>query len=299
MHNGKSECFPEGKRVVVCQKNPQDLPAAAQPENRSNFTMKKPMYRLAMIATVASTLLISSPIFAVGIDEQIESTAKRTYVFKTYLKDDNIKMQVNDGAVTLTGTVSDVSHKALAGETVAGLPGVKSVDNKLVEKSGAPAAKSDAWLITKVKTTLLFHKNVNGLATEVTSQKGSITLRGHAASMAQKDLTTEYAMDVEGVKNVKNEMKVANAPVKTTPQVFTTKVDTVVDAIDDASITALVKATLLNHRSTSVINTTVETQDGVVTLGGKAKTAAEKDLAGKFAGDVQGVQKIVNNMMIL
>ncbi len=261
--------------------------------------MKKPMYRLAIIATMASTFLISSPIFAVGTDDQIEATAKRTYVFKTYLKDDNIKLQANEGAVTLTGTVSDLSHKSLAAETVAGLPGVKSVDNKLVEKSGVPGAKSDAWLITKVKTTLLFHKNVNAMATEVTAQKGIITLRGNAASMAQKDLTTEYAMDVEGVKNVKNEMKVAKTAVKTTPQVVTSKVDTAVDSIDDASITALVKVTLLNHRSTSMINTTVDTKDGVVTLGGKAKTAAEKDLAGKFAGDVQGVNKIVNNMTIM
>ncbi|MFH0782261.1 MAG: BON domain-containing protein [Pseudomonadota bacterium] len=261
--------------------------------------MKKPMYRLAMIATVASTFLINTQLFAVGTDDQIESTAKETYVFKTYLKNDNIKMQAKDGVVTLTGTVSDTSHKSLAAETVAGLPGVTSVDNKLVEKSGAPAAQSDAWLITKVKTTLLFHKNVNSLATEVSAQKGIITLRGQAASMAQKDLTTEYAMDVEGVKNVKNEMKVANAPAKTTTNVIATKVDTVVDSIDDASITALVKATLLNHRSTSSINTTVDTQDGVVTLGGKAKTEAEKVLAGKFAGDVNGVTKIVNNMTII
>ena len=261
--------------------------------------MIKPIYRLAMIATVASTFLISSPIFAVGTDDQIESTAKRTYVFKTYLKDDNIKLQANEGVVTLTGTVSDTSHKSLAGETVAGLSGVKSVDNKLVEKNGAPAAKSDAWLITKVKTTLLFHKNVNATGTEVTSQDGIITLRGHASSTAQKDLTSEYAMDVEGVKNVKNEMSVAIASIKTTTPATTTKLDTVVDSIDDASVTGMVKATLLSHRSTSAINTTVDTKDGVVTLGGKAKTAAEKDLAGKFAGDVNGVTKIVNNMTVI
>ena len=105
-------------------------------------------------------------------------------------------------------------------------------------------------------------------------------------------------MDVEGVKNVKNEMNVANAPIKTTTPATTSKVDTVVDSIDDASVTGMVKATLLSHRSTSAINTTVDTKDGVVTLGGKAKTAAEKDLAGKFAGDVNGVTKIVNNMTV-
>ncbi len=260
--------------------------------------MKKPMFRLAIIATMASTFLISSPIFAVGTDDQIESTAKSTYVFKTYLKDDNVKVQANDGVVTLTGTVSDVSHKSLAAETVAGLPGVKSVDNKLVENSGAPAAKSDAWLTTKVKTTLLFHKNVNAIGTEVISKNGNVTLRGQASSMAQKDLTTEYAKDVEGVVNVKNEMKVASAAIKTGEKPIAKKIDTIGESVDDASITALVKTTLLYHRSTSALKTTVDTKEGVVTLGGKAKTAAEKDLAGKFARDVNGVQKIINNITV-
>ena len=262
--------------------------------------MKKTLNRIAIMATVASTLFIGTPLFAANTDDRIEASAKESYVFKTYLKDDNIKMQSKDGVVTLTGTVVDGSHKSLAGETVAGLPGVKGVENKLEEKSGAPAAQSDAWLITKVKSTLLFHKNVNAMGTEVMAQDGTITLRGDASSTAQKDLTGEYAMDVEGVKKVNNEMKVVgSAPVKTDKKAVAIKADTVGDKIDDASITALVKGTLLNHRSTSALNTTVETKNGVVTLGGKAKTAAEKDLAGKFAGDVNGVSKVINNMTVL
>lgn len=258
--------------------------------------MKNPMYRFALIATVASTFLINDPLFASEIDDRIESAAKETYVFKTYLQDDNIKMQSKDGLVTLTGTVSEASHKSLAGETVAGLPGVKRVDNKLVEKDGAPAAKSDAWLITKVKTTLLFHSNVNAIGTEVLAENGTVTLRGEATSVAQKDLTTEYVMDVEGVTQVNNEMTVANAAIKTDKNAMTKKADTVGEAIDDTSITALVKATLLNHRSTSALKSTVNTKEGIVTLGGNATSAAAKDLAGKFAGDVRGVKKVVNNM---
>ncbi|HBG19625.1 MAG TPA: transport-associated protein [Desulfobulbaceae bacterium] len=255
--------------------------------------MKNPMYRFALIATVASTFLINVPLFASGTDDRIESAAKETYVFKTYLQDDNIKMQSKDGLVTLTGTVSEASHKSLAGETVAGLPGVKGVDNKLVEKDGAPAAKSDAWLITKVKTTLLFHSNVNAIGTEVLAENGTITLRGEATSVAQKDLTTEYVMDVEGVTQVNNKMTVANAAIKTDQNA---KVDAIGEAIDDTSITALVKATLLNHRSTSALKTTVNTKEGVVTLGGNATSPAAKDLAGKFARDVRGVKKVINNI---
>jgi osmotically-inducible protein OsmY len=257
--------------------------------------MKNPMYRLALITAVASTFVFNVPLFASGTDDQIESTAKKTYVFKTYLKDDNIKMQSKDGLVTLTGTVSEPSHKTLAGETVAGLPGVKRVDNKLEEKDGVPAAKSDAWLITKVKTTLLFHSNVNAIGTEVLAENGIVTLRGEATSVAQKDLTTEYVMDVEGVTKVNNEMTVVDA-AKTEKSAVTKKADTMGEAIDDTSITALVKVTLLNHRSTSALKTTVKTEKGVVTLEGNASRAAAKDLAGKFASDVRGVKKVINNM---
>jgi len=44
--------------------------------------------------------------------------------------------------------------------------------------------------------------------------------------------------------------------------------------------------------------TKVKTKNGVVTLGGKAKNAAVKELATKFANDVRGVKR-VNNLMTI
>ena len=70
------------------------------------------------------------------------------------------------------------------------------------------------------------------------------------------------------------------------------------DKIDDASITGLAKMTLLYHRSTSALNTSVTTKNGVVTLTGKAKNAAEKDLATKYVKDVNGVKSVKNQMTI-
>jgi osmotically-inducible protein OsmY len=172
------------------------------------------------------------------------------------------------------------------------------VGNKLEIKGEVPAAHSDAWLITKVKTTLLFHRNVSTTQTEVFAKNGTVTLRGEAASAAQKELTTEYAKDVEGVKNVKNEMTVSTAAMKPGEKTMGEKMDAMTESIDDASITGLVKTTLLYHRSTSVLNTTVETKGGVVTLGGKAKNAAEKDLATKLVSDVYGVKSVNNQMTI-
>jgi len=56
--------------------------------------------------------------------------------------------------------------------------------------------------------------------------------------------------------------------------------------------------TLLYHRSTSALNTSVTTKKSVVTLGGKASNAAELDLATKLANDVNGVKGVKNRMTI-
>jgi osmotically-inducible protein OsmY len=247
------------------------------------------MYRVALMVAAVVLLAISVPVHASTMDDRIESTARKSYVFKTYLQADDIKIQSRDGVVTLTGIVSEESHKSLAQETVAGLPGVKSVDNRLEVKGAPPTANSDEWLRDKVKVTLLFHRSVSGFKTEVNVKDGIVTLQGEATSQAQKDLTTEYAKDVEGVKDVNNEMTVTETSKKTR---------TVGEKIDDASITAQVKMTLLYHRSTSALNTKVETKRGVVTLSGKASNAAELDLATKLANDVNGVKVVKNRMTI-
>ncbi|MCK9420000.1 MAG: BON domain-containing protein [Nitrospirae bacterium] len=250
----------------------------------------KTIYSAALMAAVMALLVISAPVHASKTDNRIESSAKKSYVFKTYLKEDDIKIDSKNGAVTLTGIVSEEYHKALAQDTVSGLPGVKSVDNKLEVKGERPAENSDAWLTAKVKTTLLFHRSVSGFKTEVNAKDGIVTLQGEATSQAQKDLATEYAKDVEGVKAVNNEMTVSKTAKKAHR--------TTGEKIDDASITAQAKMTLLFHRSTSALNTKVMTKHGVVTVSGKAKNAAEKDLVTKVVDDVNGVKSVKNRMTI-
>jgi osmotically-inducible protein OsmY len=211
-------------------------------------------------------------------------------VFKTALKDDSIKTDSKNGVVTLTGTVAKASDKSLAEDTVASLPGVKSVDNQLVVSGAQPAEHSDAWITMKVKTALLFHRNVSATGTTVYTKDGIVTLQGEASSMAQKELTTEYAKDIDNVKSVNNEMTIAKTPVVPS--------ETAGDKIDDASITAQVKSSLMSHHSTSALHTGVTTADGVVTLSGVAQNDAEKSLVTKLATDINGVTSVINNMTI-
>jgi len=247
------------------------------------------MNYLKVFTAVTVALLLSGTLaLASEMDQNIESSAKNSYVFRTYLKDDAIRTKSINGAVTLTGTVAEESHKSLASETVANLPGVKSIDNQLVSKG--PAEESDGWISMQVKYSLLYNRHVSGINTQVFVTDGIVTLRGEVGNQAQKDLAGEYAKDIKGVKDVKNEMTIAK--VSREPKL------TMGDKIDDASITAQVKMALLTHKSTSFFKTGVDTNNGEVTLSGVTSSAAAKDMAAKVANNVNGVTGVINNMTI-
>jgi hyperosmotically inducible periplasmic protein len=256
--------------------------------NKKEFI--KATYHVVLIAAVVVLLIISTPVHASKMDDRIESSARNSHVFKTYLNNDDIKIQSKHGMVLLTGFVSEESRKELAQETIACIPGVKGVDNRLEVKDASSMANSDAWIRDKVKITLFFHRSVSASATEVDVKDGIVTLKGSAADQTQKELTTVYAMDVGGVKDVKNFMTVSHdsTTTKTTGE----------NDIDDASITAQVKLGLMYHRLTYPIHTKVVTHNGKVTLHGKAGSSDILDLATRIANDVNGVKSVDNRMTI-
>ena len=225
----------------------------------------KAMYPLALVMATAALLGSSVALRASETDDNIESSFKNSIIYKTFLKDEHIRISSKDGAVTLSGDVSSDTHKPMAQTTAEALPGVKSVDNRI--------------------RVLL---NVNADKTEVSLN--NVRRVPFYPIPAQKEQTTEFAKDVEGVKEVENGMSVAKASEK--------PAETVGESINDASITAQVKKSLSSHRLTSVLDTKVTTINGIVSIGGKASNGTQKDLVTKLVTDVNGVRSVVNHMTI-
>ena len=242
----------------------------------------------SLLATSAVCLFASS-----GTDRKIEDAAKASYNFRTVL-DNKVSISVREGVVTLTGTVADKDLKTIAEDTVSNLPGVLHVDNQITFD---PALKehSDAWIALKIRYQLLVHANISYNNTKVYVQDGVVTLTGTAENMAQKELTAEYAKEIDWVKSVKNEIVVAEPKAKPEPAATS---ETAGETIDDISITAHVKYALLVHESTSALKTKITTTDGVVVITGEAANDAEKSLVGKLAGAIRGVKSVTNNMTV-
>jgi len=73
----------------------------------------KATYRVALMAPAVPLLLTRGPVHA-SEEDGIESSTRKSYVFKTYLKVDDIKIRSKDYVSTLTETVADDFSKSLA-----------------------------------------------------------------------------------------------------------------------------------------------------------------------------------------
>jgi len=68
--------------------------------------------------------------------------------------------------------------------------------------------------------------------------------------------------------------------------------------IDDAKITAALKAKLAAEKISTVTRVDVGTNQGVVALNGTVQTEAMKTRAEQIAREVKGVREVVNNLRI-
>ena len=168
-------------------------------------------------------------------DATITASVKSKLLWNDHTDGLEIDVDTVDGRVTLTGTADTAEAKQIATRLARNTDGVVGVDNKLTldtnrageEKIGqadeaddddaddkvvaatdgdpdtAPSADvTDGWITTKVKSTLLLSRWVDGTDIDVDTKDGAVTLTGVAESQAEHDLAIELARDIKGVKSV-------------------------------------------------------------------------------------------------
>jgi hyperosmotically inducible protein len=68
--------------------------------------------------------------------------------------------------------------------------------------------------------------------------------------------------------------------------------------VDDASITASVKSTLVADKAANLTRVDVDTDNGVVSLNGIVESADQKARAAQLASGVDGVREVINNLQV-
>lgn len=242
-----------------------------------------------MLLAVSPLALRADP----ATDRKIEDAAKASYNFRAVFQN-QLTVKADDGVVTLSGTVLDRDQKALAEDSVRNLPGVVDVKNELEVASPGPE-RADGWIALKIRSVLLMRKNVSAAHTDVRVHDGVVILTGTADDAAQKELTGEYARGVEGVRSVRNEMKIRGMDGRDNAA---GNERTMSDKLDDRAITSHVMYALFANQAPSALSTRVDTRAGVVVIRGQAASVVEKERITQLARQVRGVDSVANEMSI-
>jgi hyperosmotically inducible protein len=121
----------------------------------------------------------------------------------------------------------------------------------------------------------------------VTSFKGTVQLSGFVDTWAQKLNAAKIAKQVQGVRDVENDITVKSSSDSTTGEY-----------IDDKSLTSRVNSALGDNPEYKFEEVSVTTLKGTAQLSGFVNTAEQKAKAGNVVKQVQGVQNVVNNIIV-
>ena len=156
-----------------------------------------------------------------------------------------------------------------------------------VTLSGAARADDvpDAWITTKVRSTLLTADGLSSSQIHIDTIDGRVTLFGSVPTEPQRANAEALARKVNGAKSVRNLLQVVSASDKTS-----------VKAADDV-IRKEVEAILKNEVALRDSRITVRSvNNGVVLLGGTAKTLSDHIHALGQAGRVTGVRQVASEI---
>lgn len=165
-----------------------------------------------------------------------------------------------------------------------GIPAQASAGGQTEKRSSL----NDHWLTAKTKFALWSDARVKVNQIEVETTQGLVMLRGTVDSEEARRASEEIVKGVSGVKDVQNDLEVAEGPVAQT------------SGVQDDVITASIKDHItrdLNQRLKQA-NIGVRTNDGVVALTGEVPDLSTSEHASWTAWKTSGVKDVKNALNV-
>jgi len=228
---------------------------------------------------------------------------------------------VDKGTVVLSGKATTLSNHLRAIEDVRALRGVKRVastiespDSKAVRDmsmeshnfgrdgskaeskaaehsssdtgSGMTQSASDAYITTKAKARLLVDSKTPATSINVDTDRGVVTLFGTVPDAAAKRTAEAEVRKVDGVKEVHNEIEVVSPSAKKET------------SRKDSAAERNVKRAVADDKALADASISVEVNNGVARLTGKAPTQSIRREAEKITKRADGVKSVRNEIEV-
>lgn len=204
-------------------------------------------------------------------DGDIEVAVQRELSLDPRVPAHHIDVTVQDGIVTLTGTVDNLLAKDRAVPVAEAIRGVRGVIDRIQVR---PSGKSDAEIASTVREALLLDPVTDAYELGVTVKDGTVTLTGDVESWQEKKLAATVASGVAGVRAVENDVTVDYGELRA-----------------DADIKAEIERRLSRDARIDSGLIDVRVEDGKVVLSGAVGSARQRTLA-RYDAWVNGVRSV-------
>lgn len=223
------------------------------------------------------------------LDREIRKDIERRLETDVSVDEYLIDVEVEDGEVSLSGTVGSAAEKWDA-HACAWVKGTESVDidgldvepwaeDEMMRRT--PPALTDSEIADAVRDAFVYDPRVFSFRPTVSVVNGVVTLMGSVSSLSAKKAAEDTAMNTVGVRRVKNYLTVR-------PDVN----------VVDADTTQRVRDALRRDPYLDRYDFTVSTYNGKVYLYGTVDTLFDSWHAEYVASSVDGVTEVHNGMTV-
>lgn len=195
------------------------------------------------------------------------------------LNSNKIDVSVQDGIVTLSGTVDNYNNKKQAEQTVKHILGVKSVIDNIEVKLSASSIRDDQDITTSVIKALKEKWAVPNHRVKVTVKEGWVTLEGILHWNFQRKAADNAIRYLDGVRGVIDEIKI-EAEIK--------------NEIEKG----IVEKALMRSWILDINNIKVRVDDKTIFLSGFVSSLFQKEEAERIAWDTTGVWYVDNELIV-
>lgn len=163
--------------------------------------------RVYGVSGLAVDLEVNLPSSAQRSDADIAQAAKNILDWDSSIPVGSVQVTVEDGWVTLEGSLGWQYQRSAAEDDVYGLTGVKGVSNEIVVKPAAQPADIKA----KIDAALKRSANLDAQNIYVQAKGGKVMLTGRVSSWAERDEAEDAAWAAPGVTEVQNSITISYA----------------------------------------------------------------------------------------
>jgi osmotically-inducible protein OsmY len=148
-------------------------------------------------------------------DAKISATIHNLWIQNSVEMYAKLSLSVDQGRVLITGVVQKPQDRVDAVRLAWQAPGVKQVINeiKVANSEGIKGWARDSWISARLRSAILFDKDVQGVNYSIDTVQATVYLMGVARDQAELDKVMGYARSVPYVKQVVSYVKLAGTPV--------------------------------------------------------------------------------------